>query len=130
MKNEHQQKGSETEVAQWEGRMNFARSENDRLNRDNEKLRQEAQSVKDAMAQDTATKSGALQEQRNALAQEREKLNKQMAEFQDILKKFTVDKNAFETERQDAANVKANYGKMTDKVGQFVMLVKREAEKL
>lgn len=123
-------KDLEIEVKQWQGRLDHAKSENTRLVRENEELKKDADSVRSAVLQSNERERATTRQEMNKLTEAKMKLDQQRSELIEELNQFKVKKTAFEQERQVALDTKANYEAMMQKAGVFILLVKREAEKL
>jgi hypothetical protein len=123
-------KDLEVEVKQWQSRVDFAKSENSRLTKENEALKQVADGIRAAATQHAEKERLTIHNQLTKVSEAQMSLDVQKAEFAQILGKFKTDSAAFEKERKAALDAKNNYNDMTEKARSFVLLVKREAEKL
>lgn len=118
------------EVRQWQGRLDFAKSENSRLLRESDELKKEAELLRAAATAHAEKERALVRIEMNKLTETRTILTSQKEEFAAVLSAFKREKELFEKERQSAIDAKANYEKMTERVGAFVLTVKRESERL
>lgn len=123
-------KDLEIEVRQWQGRVEFAKGENDRLTRQTAALKQEAENIRSVMEQDALKTRQELKAAQNKLNEAKAAHESQRAEFEATLTAFKQERNAFEREKQTALDMKTNYGKMSEKVAAFIRIVRQEAERL
>lgn len=123
-------KDLEIQVKQWQGRLDFAKSENERLVRSNEALKGEDKSIRCALQQDAEAKLLEVRKAKEAVYQDRKALDDQKAEFIQTLTAFKSEKNAFEIERQTILNMKTGLQEKSVKVDQFIRLVRGASEGL
>lgn len=123
-------KQKKNEVAAFEIRIAAAKAENEKLNRENEALKTQAEDVRARCNQEVALKMGEARKVTSAAAEEREKLDSDKKEFEAILNAFKVEKVAFDRERQAAEDMKADAKATSDRVGIFVRQMKELASKL
>lgn len=107
-----------------------AKAENARLIQENELLQVRAEGIRLNATQYAESQRTAIRQEMNKLTEAKKEFDSQKAEFTKVLNEFKQNKTAFEKERQAAIDTKANYEKMNEKAGAFILLVKREAAKL
>ena len=118
------------EVKQWQSRVDHAKSENDRLTNLNEELKKESNSIRSSATQHAEKERATTRQEMNKLSELKMTLDLQKSEFEKVLADFKQQKLSADKERETLANLKAEYAKMNERVSQFMLLVRREAERL
>jgi predicted nucleic acid-binding Zn-ribbon protein len=118
------------ELSAWDMRLASIKSEIDNLNRKKDSLAKDIEAKKSAHNQEIDNQNLKLRGEMAKFSEKKEEFENQYKAFKSELLGFLKEKNAFETEKTDVLNMKANYEKMIERVGQFVLLVKRASETL
>jgi hypothetical protein len=118
------------EIGAWEMRLMGIKNEVANLSKQKEVAIKDAEN-RLALIQQEADKAIAKKREESILVEESSrKLRADQEDFNRVLLSFRKEKDDFEDIKKDALDTKANYAEMTEKVGQFVVMVKRGAEKL
>jgi len=118
------------EIGAWEMRLMGIKNEVANLSKQKEVAIKDAEN-RLSLIQQEADKAIAKKREESILVEESsQKLRADQEDFNRVLLSFRKEKDDFEDIKKDALDTKANYAEMTEKVGQFVIMVKRGAEKL
>lgn len=118
------------EIGAWEMRLIGIKNEVANLSKQKEVAIKDAEN-RLSLIQQEADKAIAKKREESILVEESSrKLRSDQEDFNRVLLSFRKEKDDFEDIKKDALDTKANYAEMTEKVGQFVIMVKRGAEKL
>lgn len=118
------------EILAWEGRVNFLKNEAENLGRKNEQTKKEIESSLALASQDYTKKREEIRAMNEKLSQASAKLEAERVEFQGILQAFKKEKNAFEADRSMILDLKTQTDRLKDKLSNFVLMIRREAERL
>lgn len=94
------------------------------------RLEAEISEKRDLWHKELGSQNAELTKKRVAVNQEREKLEQDKALFQDEKTALQKEKNAFEREKTDVGNMRKACEMKEALIGQFVRVVKSEAERL
>lgn len=106
------------------------KSEIDLLIEQRDAIKKDIEQKKAAHNQEIERSREGLRQQAAKIAEDRDSLKRQREEFNAIVSDFKQEKSGIERAKAEASDMKANYEKMNQKVGEFILLVKRSAEKL
>lgn len=118
------------ELGAWESRLVVTKSEVESLKRQKETLTKDCEAIRSVLAQEIEKKNLETRLAAQKVEEDRKKLTSDQEEFKAMLVSFRQEKTLVDKEKEDAANTKANYTAMNEKIGNFLMFVRREAEKL
>lgn len=106
------------------------KSEIDLLIEQRDAIKKDIEQKKAAHNQEIERSREGLRQQAAKIAEDRDSLKRQREEFNAIVSAFKQEKSGIERAKAEASDMKANYEKMNQKVGEFILLMKRSAEKL
>jgi chromosome segregation ATPase len=118
------------EVSAWEGRLQYLQNEAENLKRKNDQIKKEIESALALAQQELDKKREQARSELSKVTEATAKLEADRQEFQGILTMFRQEKNLFETEKTKILDINADTQKMREKMSNFILLVKREADKL
>lgn len=118
------------EVSAWEGRLVYLQNESENLKRKNEQVKTEITAALALAQQELDKKREQARNEQAKLNESTAKLEADRSEFKGILTTFKQERNSFETEKTKIFDRSADTEKMREKMSNFILLVKREAEKL
>lgn len=119
------EKKQTAEEVQWENRVAFNKSENDRLAKAKEALQAEIEKKSSDYAIHIAQKDMESKKLRQEVLDANEKLTHDKAEFQVILKNFQQEKASFIDGRKGLDNEKAKNEAQMNNIREFVIAVQR-----
>jgi chromosome segregation ATPase len=117
-------------VSAWEGRVMQLQMESESLKRKNDEVKKEIESSIALAQQELDKRREIASSECQKVQEEKEKLQKDKAQFQGILENFNKDRAEYEQERQKMLNIVEDAKKMRENVVNFIVFVKRESEKL
>ena|SRR5271165_7261010 len=114
-----------SELTIWENRMEFAKTEAQKAAQTRDALQAEIDKKSSDFAIYIAQRDAEIKKSRADMMAEREGLEKNKAEFQDILKQHQADKNALIQEKRDFEIQKLRQASSEKNVQEFITAVRR-----
>lgn len=118
------------EVSSWEHRLETLKSDIEGLKRAKEAIEKEITEKRSLFNQDVERRTVEIRRGETDLHEREAKLKEDREEVARAMVAFQSEKAAVENAKRAAEASKANYETATENVGRFILLVKREAEKL
>lgn len=113
------------EITQWENRLEFVKSEVEKNTTSRDALLAEISKKSDDFNAYMAMKDAEVKKARADMLAERDELNQQKSEFQDILKKHQTVKSDLDQARKEFEIEKLRFSATTQNVQDFIQSVRR-----
>ena len=118
------------EVSAWEHRVSFLQSEAEGLKKRNDQIKKEIESALSIAQQELDRKRDLAKKEKEKTDAELIALEAQKAEFQGILTVFKKERTEFEREKDRTLDLQKDAQRLKEKASNFILFVRREAEKL
>jgi len=118
------------ELSAWEARTAHLQMESENLKRKNDQTKKDIEQALALGQQELDKKREAARLEGLKISEASAKLEADKADFAKLLINFKQDKNGFETERTKIEDLHQDTLKLREKLGNFIVWFKREAEKL
>jgi hypothetical protein len=118
------------EIRAAQGKLDYAKAENERLTRLNAGLKDQIDATLAAARQEVALEKKSARDEFKRVYEEKEKFETQKKEFLEQLGAYRVERNAFDRLKESAENTKKNADESITKCAEFIRVVREMAVKL
>jgi len=120
----------QNEINAWEGRLLGVKNDIQNLTAQKVKILKEIEDIKIAWSHEYEQKAGLLRQESAKLHEEMADLKAKREEIKLAASEVLRDRNSVEAQKSKAVDAETNFLAMNEKIGKFITLVRREAEKL